>query len=123
MLRILFILLICCSTFSQSATATCRASATIIDTNDIELDSLGEFKLDKYGQVVFKADALSKYIMPNITRVPDIKVGMHYTVLFEFYGFPMYIISMPNGKKKLIYDKSVIYLNKDGYIDIIRWIN
>jgi len=62
--KILFILilLISLNTYGQtSASATASVGATIINSADIELDSLGNFKTDKYGRLVFKPEAASKY--------------------------------------------------------------
>jgi hypothetical protein len=61
--KILFILilLIGLNTYGQSATATASVGATIINSADIELDSLGNFKTDKYGRLVFKEEVASKY--------------------------------------------------------------
>jgi hypothetical protein len=60
--KILFILilLIGLNAYGQSS-ASATASATIINSADIELDSLGNFKTDKYGRLVFKPEAVSKY--------------------------------------------------------------
>ena len=59
--RIIIILLISISTYGQSATATASVGVTIISIKDIELDSLGNFKIDKYGRLVFKEEVASKY--------------------------------------------------------------
>jgi hypothetical protein len=90
----ILILLIGLNTYGQSATATASVGATIINSADIELDSLGNFKTDKYGRLVFKEEVASKYevvapttmIEPVFIPAPKIEVSEKDSIrLMEVY--------------------------------------
>jgi len=105
---IILILLIGLNTYGQSAKATCRVSATIV-------------RVDCDGNIIDEDDDDDDNDNQRSVEVKEplvAEVGMTYQELIDKFVAPEQIITMPNGKKKLIYSDTTIYV-KDGLVDII----